>query len=340
MYLSILAPRLFTFFVLVFVFFTVLLSVSCTPLHAQTRVEWSGASLKLSPPYPEPHTNVTVTIDAYTYDMAGASIVWRVDGKVVEELTNERVITLPVGDMGEETVVSATIVQIGGSSFTLRKDIVPTTLDVIVEANTYVPVFYRGRALGSAKSELRAIAVVQNGARLDPRNLTYTWEHNGAVLFGGPVRGKDSVTFAMPEYSGGYVSVGVGREVTNSDGKRVFDLIAEKRIALTAVKPELHFYEENLLRGLNEAALTDKFALIGEETTIYGEPFYFTQSIGSDQLDFEWSINDEKTINENLDPHSITLKKTGGAGSALVALRVLTKELIPHALQGMFTISF
>ncbi len=299
---------------------------------AQTKLEFSGASLKLTPTYPGPESEVTVALDAYTYDTSGAIIVWKIDGEEQAEFENERSITIQTGELGDAMQVSATVLTLGGGGFTLKKTIVPAVLDIIVEADTYVPPFYRGRALGTAKANLRVTAVPHNGEVLDPRELTFTWEHNEAILFGGPVRGRQSVDITMPQYSGGYVKVSV------MDDNR--ETVAEKRVALTAIKPEIYFYEENILRGLSEMAIKNSFALVGDETTVHGEPYYLAGGVDTDTLAYEWRINRNPITNESSDPHIITLRKTGDGGSALVTLRALTKELIPQYVQDDFTISF
>ncbi len=318
-------------FSLVFSFVCVAIS-SFQTASAQTKLEFSGASLKLEPAFPEPDTNVKVMLDAYTYDTAGAVIVWKIDGVQRPEFENERSITIPAGKLGDKTSVSATVLALDGSGFTLKKDITPVVLDIIVEAHTYVPPFYRGRALGSQKTDLRVTAIPHNGVTLNPRELTFTWEHNESILFGGPMRGKQSVDITMPQYSGGYVKVSVMND------KR--ELVVEKRISLKAVKPEMHFYEEIPLRGLSEVAIKERMALIGEETTVHGEPYYLRRGVSAEDLTFKWSVNGEEIVNENSDPHIITLKKTGGSGSALITLRALTNDLIPQYVQNNFNLSF
>jgi hypothetical protein len=236
--------------------------------------------------------------------------------------------------MGDSQTVSATVVQEGQRPFTLSRVINPTTLDLIVEASSYVPPFYGGRALGSARTPLRIIAIANNGEILNPEELTYTWEHNETMLFGGPVRGKESVNITMPEYSGGYVKVAV------FDSER--QMVAETLMELEAITPEMHFYEENLLRGLSELAVPNKLALIGNETTVHGEPYYLAESVSTDHVKFEWTINREDHENTSPDPHVISLrrKEEGQGGSAIIGLRALTTAPLPAYVQEQFVISF
>ncbi len=305
--------------------------------HAQATP--TVAQFTLSPEYPTPQSEVAVSLNAYAQETAGASIVWTIDGEQRRELDNNRSITVSIGELGSVRRVFATVVGINGTSFTIKRDIVPTEVHLIIEADTYVPAFYRGRPLPGPLSTYRAIAIAQNGTALDPNNLTYTWEANNAILFGGPMVGKQSVDVSVPRFSGGYVKVTVDQRVNTRSGSGL-TRIGEAAFRIDAVSPELHFYEENLLRGLREIAVTKPIALVGEETTVYAEPYYLAKNIDSNTLDFAWSVNNEPTVNESFDQHAITLRKTGGSGNAWVSVRALKKDSLTDYVKGDFGINF
>jgi hypothetical protein len=297
---------------------------------AQTTLEpGAGASIALEPNFPEPMSAVKASLDAYTLDTTGATITWYLDGVALPQFQNARSIVFQSGAIGKKQVVSVNVKPVSTPAFTLRKEITPIAVDIIVEASTYVPSFYRGRALPSADALVRVVAIPHAGAGITPSNLTYRWEQNGSVLFGGPVRGKQTASLVVPRYYGGYISVTV-----LDDGKT----IAQRNITFDAKTPELHFYEENPLRGLSERALTESFTLIGEETTVHGEP-YFMNTTGT-AVTYDWSIDGARIQNSNSDPHIITLRKTGGAGVARVGLEAVSDNGIPEFVTGNFVINF
>lgn len=290
------------------------------------------AELVVEPDFPEPESSVTVSLSAYSMNTTAANITWTVDGVAVAGSQNARSITLQTGKIGKKTTVTAAVRLPGGTQFTVRKDIVPSSVDIIIESSTYVPSFYRGRALPSSESAVRVIAVPILGTAVNPSDLTYRWEYGGSVLLDGPVKGKQSVTVLVSSYSGGYIQV----TVFDKNGWAV----ASRAISLEETPPELHFYEENPLRGLSQLALTDSFSLIGDETVIHGEPYFMNTNLGSRSVTFNWKIDGSSTLTNNADPHTITLRRTGGSGKAEIGLRALTTTKIPQYVDGGFMINF
>jgi hypothetical protein len=265
-------------------------------------------------------------------DTSGAVILWYVNEKEIVGSRNERSIKVMVGEFGKTTEVSARVKLFDGRTFTVNKSIPSTLVDLIIEAKTYVPPFYRGRALSSADAEARVIAIPHTGTNVDPADFTYFWEYNGGTMFGGPILGKQSADVTISRYTGSYITVTVIDESGNE--------IGGKTISLNAIEPELYYYEENPLRGLNEIALKDTLALIGDETTVHGEAYYLARDLRPERITFEWSINNEKIQNVNQDPHIITLRKSGGGGSAQVGLQAVTTASIPRFVRREFTITF
>jgi len=303
------------------------------PIYVSAQIPGgASASLVVLPTFPEPESNITVSLDAYSMNTVGASINWYVDGKEVVASKNERSILVRSGSLGKKTSVNAQVIVPNGPSFTARRDIIPAVVDLVIEADTYVPAFYRGRALPSGESAIRAIAIPHTGGSLSPSSLTYKWEYNGGVLLGGPVRGKQSINLTMSRFADNRLTV----TIIDGNGQS----IAEKSLFLNPVDPELHFYEDNPLRGLHERAITDSFALIGDETTLFGEPYYMQTDLTSRTATFSWTINGEKTVYQNPDPHSITLRRSGGGGSAAVELKAMTTAKIPQYIREAFTIVF
>jgi len=301
------------------------------PHHAHAQLP-TAAALAVNPLFPQPYTDVTVSIEAYSMDTVGATITWFVDGVEQTSFRNARSLTLRTGTLGKKISVSAIVKMLNGPSFTVRRDIIPAAVDLILESDTYVPAFYRGRALPSGNASMRAIAIPHVGTSQSPLSFTYRWELGGSVLFGGPIRGKQSADVTMSRFANERLSV----TVIDQNGVSV----AQKTIMLNPIEPELHFYEDNPLRGLHERAILDSLTLIGDETTVYAEPYYMNTNLTPESVDFTWSINGEETAYKNPDQHTITLRKSGGSGNALVELKALTTTKIPQYLRGAFSIVF
>ena len=292
----------------------------------------TNVHLSIEPNFPAPESSAVVSLEAYTIDTTGATISWFIDGKEQVGYKNERSIPIDVPELGKKMAVTAKIARTGQPTFSPSLDIVPTSIDIILETDSFVPSFYKGRALPSGESTVRAIAVV-NSAKAKPASAySYLWEQNGAPFFGGPVTGKSEITLTMPRYEGDYLSVTAFDENGRAAGKR--------SISLTPVAPEIHFYEESLLRGLSRKALGNPYTLIGEESTIHALPYYMNTDLTTATTDFEWRLNGKRVETGNESPNAISLRSTGGAGRALLELKAITRTTIPQYLQGGLTILF
>lgn len=294
--------------------------------------EEEKARLTLDPAYPEPGQTFTVLLDAYTVDTSGAVITWYQNDIEIPGTQNSRKISLTLGELGEPMNIKVTVRPARSASFTLERSITPGIVDLVMEASAYTPPFYRGKALAITQAPVRIIAIPHDGTSRNPRLYTYLWKVNGNVILGGSILGKDRIEYTLPRYEGARISV----TVTDSAGRPV----GEKTMIFNAVKPELHFYEESPLRGLGEAALKRTFALVGDETTIHGEPYFLSKDSSMNDLSFAWSINGAVVENDDIDPHTLTVRKTGESGTASVELLAQMLGNTGQYVQKEFTLSF
>ncbi len=312
------------------------LSVACfafaTVVHAQFLDENMGLRLTTNPTNPRPNTNVEVSLDDYSVNAVGATLTWYVDGVEQTLFKNERTISVPSKNLGDGTGVRVVLSRRDAPPLSSALTIAPTVVDILIESDTYVPYFYKGRALPSEESELRMIAVVHDGTKTPDTSYTYTWSENGTVLFGGPVKGKNVITLPLSRYGSRNITV----DVIDTRG----ELVGRNEVILRAQQPEIHFYEESPLRGLSERELTSPFSLTSDEVTIYGEPYFMNAGLQDREVDLTWSINNEQTTSNSEIPNAITLRRVGGEGSAMVGVRALTTKRIPQLIEKTFQILF
>jgi hypothetical protein len=179
---------------------------------------------------------------------------------------------------------------------------------------------------------MRAVAVPHMGTSVDPRTLTYAWKYGDSALFGGPLKGGQSIEFEMPRYQGDLLSV----EIFDSRGK----VIGGKTITLTPIEPVLHFYEDNPLRGMASQAIRKEFALVGEEATIRAVPYFMDTDLDPNTVSLEWGL-DGVAVKSNNEPNTVTLRKVGeGGGQTTLTLRMLLKRTVPQYLTGSVGIIF
>lgn len=320
-------------------FFAILMCFLCLAsllpeVNAQTLgISTDGIRLTTTPKFPGPNEKTKVSLDDYSLNTLGSTISWYIDGIPQENLKNNRSIEVTTGDLGKKTTVRVQLTKDGTLPLTYTLTLIPTQVDLILETDTYTPIFYEGRALPSKDANIRAIALVHDNSGRARSEYTYRWSENSTILYGGAMKGKYSIDRTMPQFDGKRLTV----EVFDSEGV----LIAQESTILRTTNPELYFYEENPLRGLTEKAITADFPLISDETTIYGEPYFLNATMSTNDADFIWRINNQKTISDSVIPNSIILSGSGSEGKATIQLDILTKTTpIPQVIRDSFNIFF
>lgn len=282
----------------------------------------------LSPAYPNPYENVTATLDDYAVDASGAVVTWKIGGVVQKSFQNQRSITFTVGAPGVQVPIEATLTPNSGPRLFVKNIINPAYLDVVVEPQTRVPPFYRGRALPSFGSSVNLTAVV-NAGKMNNENLVYTWTVNNSVLFGGSVRGQNQVSVSMPR---GEVFISVTVERVGGG------VVASQTIILFNSQPFLAFYGINTLYGLQTRPVGDTLALIGNSTNVRAEPYYLDLRTYNRPNILEWSLGGQITPGTAANPYEITLVRQGGSAPTTVGFHVRNTTEVLQGAQSSFTV--
>lgn len=314
--------------------FFVLFCICFLPVTLNAQFIPNGETmLTLTPQSPQAGQEFTARVEAYAYDLARARISWSIDGTVNDEYAGEQAITLHAPALGVPLRIGVRVTEAGGGAHTVSKTVTPSALDLVVESNTRVPHFYRGRALPSAGSPVRLIAFPslysQNGVLANPDTLLYTWRIGTQVAKVG--LGQKVLNTTMP--LGGSMTVEI--TVETADGAVRHGSIKQ----IDAAEPLNLFYEDNPLHGLSQNALPTEFTLLEDEISIRSEPYFVSRDI-FDNATYEWTINGAAVANPNTDPQTLTLRKTGGKGSARVEFSIRNLSSLLQAAASAFTVYF
>ena len=253
-----------------------------------------------------------VGLELYSVSTGGASIRWYVNGTERTDATNARELEVETGAFGSELRLRAVVTPPGGASVSVERTMRPSELDLVVEGDTLIPLFYQGRALPAGGEAVAVTAIPHIAGYSNSSALSYTWTLGSTVLFNGPVKGKTRAVFTMPK-TRTYLSV----EVTDAEG----EVLAGNTIALTSVRPELYFYEENPLRGLGERAFGEMFTLLGDETTVRAAPYFISKDIWVSNPVARWTINGGNA-NSGDDIRTLTLRSEGSGGEARIGFEL------------------
>ena len=141
--------------------------------------------VEIIPNYPRPNEPVFINLTLYTDDLNSADIGWYKNDKLVLNGKGKVNYSFVAGNVGEETKIEIRIKLLSGTSFSKSFTLNPASIDLVWEANSYVPPFYKGKALHSRQGNLKIVAMpefVKNGKRTAPENLVYEWS-NGVDVY-------------------------------------------------------------------------------------------------------------------------------------------------------------
>jgi hypothetical protein len=161
------------------------------------------------------------------------------------------------------------------------------------------------------------------GVDTAPTNLIYTWRVNGSVIGGSSVRGGFKSAFEMPLDPQATVSV----DVTTLTG----EVVARSSVSLLNVRPELHFYENHTLYGLQPLSLNGRF-LRGQTATVIAAPYYLDSREYNDPDVIEWTLNGQDVSSGSSNPYEITINSGTNVGSSRIGFRV---QSTTRFLQGV-----
>lgn len=287
--------------------------------------------IHLMPPLPQPGQSVTATLSDYRSGSVGSSIEWSLNGEVLETSQNQREITFTAGADGQSQLLEVLATNNTGATELFQKVITPHYLDIIIEPQTRVPDFYHGRSLPSIGSLVNATALV-SGEYLNAPDLVYTWRVGQEVIEGGPVSGRNKVTFTTPRGKNFTLSL----QVAKRDGT----IIANRSLAVPSVAPELVFYEVNTLHGMSKVAINNSLALIGNSVAVRAEPYYLDSRIYNNPMVAQWKVAGVTTETAN-NPYEATIERTGASGSRTsLQFHVRDTKQVLQGAQGTIQVSF
>lgn len=214
------------------------------------------------------------------------------------------------------------IMQIGGNE---QKDeqtspeLANIDIDLLIEADTYVPSFYKGRAEPTAGSSMRLAAIPSDYGPV----TKYLWNVNGNLLNVS----DQTITITVPSnVNEMIVTVSAIDQNGNSIGKTT------EYIPVSL--PSVSFYEVNPLRGASSIAIAQRLNLIGEEVSVRAEP-YFLNNQSLSELSAKWNTGDLKNVqSENW--NTVSILKEDGASNTRVVLQLTNFNNLSENMSSSF----
>ena len=317
------------FFILFFILFSTVSHTASAQLDVQGLVN-PELLLEVEPEFPRPGEEVTITLNDYRGGTYGSAITWLYDGQIVDEAENRRSVSITAGALNETTEVEAVLNKPSGGREVLSTTIKPVYLDIIIEAQTRVPGFYRGRALPSIGSSVNATVLVNDGRMRN--DLVYTWRLDKQVLEGGPIRGRNQVSFAMPMGDNSILSV----QATEPNGK----VLARRAIFVPSVQPSINFHEVSALFGVKQNPIQTEFILVGNTATVQAEPYNLDIRVYNNPDITQWKINNTLSRTQGSNPYQITFQQSSLAGTANLSFQVRDTTQVLQGAQSSMKVRF
>ncbi len=199
-------------------------------------------------------------------------------------------------------------------------------IDLIIEANTYVPHFYQGRREPAAGSPVRATALALS-SEVTPSS--YSWRVGGQNF----TSSVPYIDFVMPQVSG---DLSVSVTAVDANGRR----LGSATQTIRPVTPRVLFYENNELRGLSQVAIRESLPLIGNTASVRAEPYFFgvssliTGAVGS------WAATKVDVATDTNWREVTLLRREGESGGITsVSLEVRNRNNLSESTSGSFELS-
>ncbi len=286
------------------------LVVGAHPSFAQVGNTGTELTMVISPAYPRPGEEVTVSIESYNFDLNRSEVHWFVNDRPVKTAVGYKKLVVRAGRNGETTIVRVAAIAENGNTYSKDTVIRPAEVNLLWQAQSYTPPFYRGKALMPFQGTVMVTAVptfAQGRSTMAPESLIYTWKEGDDVIGGSSGKGKNLFPFrgAVPMRPKTISVLVESPDRTMS---------AEASITVDPVSPRLLFYENHPRYGLLlQKALGSTFSLEEDEARIDAVPYYFETSgtRGSKDMVYEWQMN-YTPLESSKDPF-IILRRTSDA---------------------------
>ncbi len=277
----------------------------------------SALEIKTSPAYPGPQEEVLVSIESYHVNLNSSQIGWYLNGQLEKSGTGVKTFEFTTGNIGQSSRITMVVQTLDGFTFEKEHVINPSEMDIVWEAQTYTPPFYKGKALYSHQSgiTLTAIPTITNssGVKINPNNLIYKWTLNSSVLPNQSGYGKNTIT--LPGNTN-LREITITAEASTLDGTRS----VKEEVVLNSNNPKTLIYERHPLYGLGFNKALKNFNMESQEINLKAVPYFFDNQ-EDHTVNYTWMMNNQ-IVSSSGNPSLLTLRREGEAvsGTALISV--------------------
>lgn len=282
----------------IFSFFT-----TTNTINAQLEIglREQDVSVSMAPETPKGGELVTISLSSFSINIDSLTIVWKKNGVTEKSGVGLKSIVIESPEIGESHVVTAEIFNRNQSvkkTVTIR----PAEIDILWEAtDSYVPPFYKGKALPGSEAEVRVVAIPNT--TINDNDLIYTWRRNFTAAPSASGYGKQSFTTRL-----GYLDPTQNIEVRASNVSGSYE--SGGSVIIAPIQQKVLYYEIHPTLGLlTNKTISNNKTIIGSNFELFVSPFFFSTRDGIDsaELVYDWTIGG-KSIPKESAKNRVTLQ--------------------------------
>jgi hypothetical protein len=280
-------------------------------------------TLTTNPSYPKAGEKVIAKIESYSVDLTKSYIIWKLNDEVRLNGIGKNSFAFTLGEVSSKNDLSVSIETLDGKTLTKTQSIVGADMDLLWEAtNSYVPPFYKGKALFAREGEIKVTAIpfmAFNNGQVSPNTLSYTWEKDGNGDVKASGFGKTYFT-----YKNSFLDKTNEIRATISDINTNVRL--NKSIFITPIEPKIVLYKKTKEEILFNKSIENNFYLNQEGDTFIALPYFFSpKNINSSDIKISWFVNGEQILN-TIGKNELFVKPAEGK-SGEANIRVIIENL-------------
>lgn len=294
----------------------------------------SALVISANPQYPGPNSIVQLTAESPLLDLQASDVEWTVNGAPAGSGES---ITTTMGALGHPTTIGVSVSgQSGNDSSSIT--LIPTSIDLLWESDSYVPPFYKGRALPGSSSSIRVLAMPHfinpDGSSVPDSEINFTWKLNDGIDESQSGLGEYSAVFPAAIL---YGSDTIDVVAQTTDGS----LDGEASVSVPTQAPTLVLYEDNPLFGvMYHAALPSSSSASELETSFAAVPYFANASSANDpSLAYQWTVNGSPVDADPQDPSEITINAQS-SGVATIGLSISNPSDPFFGASGSWQVAF
>ncbi len=276
---------------------------------------------EIFPEIPKPGEEVTIKNELYgDIDLNVTLITWKVNGVEQQKGVGKKTFTFTVGNSGQTTTVLFEATPTNAPSITKTYTFAPIDVDILWQANTYTPPFYKGKALHTPESNVTFIAlpnIIIDGKKVDPSDIVYNWKVNRTVDGANSGFGKSSF-----DYTGSILlkPALIQAEVYAAANKSFKGL---NGFQISHVFPQALIYEDSPVYGiLFNKALRNEHTIKDDEVQLSLIPYFFSTQGKNESVTYRWSLNNNILSIPDFQNSAVFRRNNNQRGTASVMITV------------------